>query len=223
MKPSRTKRPFISYIAAYISQFKGGENVPIQSYFYDSINGDRPYSASDFARAFGMIMNNGVVADINGNLGFALSGTDNRTVNQGRATVQGHFVEVTGTETLTVPGGSYNGQIVIRVDITSERRATLVVKTDRNPSQSSSLFELPLYNIVVSNGAIGTVTDLRTQGGALARTAANVVTWEASTSGVRMRTGLYNGTGKPIILYLTANRPAASASEHRVWIQIENF
>jgi hypothetical protein len=198
--------------------------MAIQSYFYDSVNNDRPYSASDFARAFGMILTNGVIADNNGSLGFNLGSTGSTIeVREGRATIQGYFVEVTGTEVVTVPSGSYSGQLVLRVDIAGERRASLVVKTDRSPTQDASMFELPLYNLVVSGGSVTSTINLRVQGGAIAKTASNVVTWESSTTGVRQITGLYNGNGKPIVVYFTANRPAASPSEHRVWIQIENF
>jgi hypothetical protein len=35
--------------------------VAIRSYFYDSVDGDRPYSASDFARAFGIAFENGIL------------------------------------------------------------------------------------------------------------------------------------------------------------------
>jgi hypothetical protein len=197
--------------------------VPIVSYFYDSVNGDRPYSAADFAKAFGMILTNGIIANANGSLGFNIGGTGNRTIFEGRATVQGHFVEVTGSEAISVPSGSYSGQIVLRVDVNNERKASLIVKTDQSPVQSAALFELPLYNVTVSNGAITAVTDLRVQGGAIAKTAANVVTWESQTTGIRMRTGLFAGNGKPIMLYLSSSQPAASATEHRVWIQIDNF
>jgi hypothetical protein len=48
-------------------------------------------------------------------------------------------------------------------------------------------------------------------------------TWQADPNGVSMVIGKYNGTGKPIRLFLTASQPAASSTEHRVWIQIDNF
>lgn len=49
------------------------------------------------------------------------------------------------------------------------------------------------------------------------------VTWSADPNGVKVTLGKYNGTGKPIVLFLTPGQPSASASEHRVWIQIDNF
>jgi hypothetical protein len=198
--------------------------MPIQSYFYDSVDNDRPYSGADFAKAFGMILTNGVIANDNGSLGLNLGSTGSTIeVREGRATIQGHFVEVNGTEIVSVPSGSYSGQLVLRVDIAGERRAMLVAKTDRNPTQDASMFEIPLYNLNVTNGSVTSTTDLRIQGGAIAKTAANVVTWESSATGVRQRTGLFSGDGKPVVVYYTANRPAASPTEHRVWIQIENF
>lgn len=48
-------------------------------------------------------------------------------------------------------------------------------------------------------------------------------TWEADPNGVSMIIGRYGGVGKPIRLFLTAAQPAASSSEHRIWIQIDNF
>ena len=50
--------------------------MTINSYFYDSVNNDRPYSANDFAKAFGIILSDGIIAiDENGVLGFAISRT----------------------------------------------------------------------------------------------------------------------------------------------------
>lgn len=198
--------------------------MAINSYFYDSVNGDRSYSAVDFTRAFGMILTNGVIGSVTGNLGFdtTSSGTT-LTVEHGRATIEGHFVEVTDTEIVTVPSGSYAGQLVIRVDISDERLARLIVKTDQNPIQDAAIYELPLYNLSVTDGIATIGANLKVQGGAIAKTAANVVTWQADTNGVRMNTGLFSGNGKPVVLFLTSAQPSATSTEHRVWIQIDKF
>lgn len=199
--------------------------MTISSFFYDSVDGDRPYSAGDFSKAFGIILEDGVIPkDDTGALGLDMGGTGNTTIYAGKATVQGHFIEVDGTETLTVPAGSYSGMVVLRVDMSAARVATLAIRTDQTPQQDSSLWELPLYNVTVANGAITTIgTDLRKQGGAVAKPPANMVTWTADPNGIYLNCGNYNGTGKPIQLFLTAAQPAASASQNRAWIQIDNF
>lgn len=199
--------------------------MTIKSYFYDSVGGDRPYSGADFADAFGTILTNGVIPNdpATNDLGIDIGGTNFTTIYAGKAVVQGHFVNITGTETLTVPAGTYSGMIVLRVDITGARAASLAVRTDQTPQQDASIWELPLYNCNVASGVITGVTDVRTQGGATAKTASNVVTWSSDPNGIVMNTGLYNNTGKPIKLFLTSAQPAASASEIRTWIQIENF
>lgn len=199
--------------------------MTIYSYFYDSTEADpRPYSAADFARAFGMILTDGVISQDDGTLGFDIGGTNYTTIFAGRAVVQGHFVEVTGTEIIAVPAGTYSGMITIRVDMTDQRRATLNVRTDRAPEQNAAIWELPLYNISVTNGVISSLpSDTRVQGGAVSKTAANVATWQGDLNGVKVNLGKYNSTGKPVVLFLTSAQPGASASEHRVWIQIDNF
>lgn len=163
--------------------------MSINSYFYDSVDGDRPYSAIDFARAFKSSFNTGVLTQSNGSLGLDIGGTDYRYIYAGSAIVEGRFVEVTGSEMIAAPpAGNYDGQVVLRVDANGERAAYLLVKTDRNPVQSELLYELPLYNVTVTNGKMTTiVSDLRTQGGAIASKPPNVgtVLW----AGAAMLTG----------------------------------
>src|SRR4249920_525914 len=107
--------------------------MAITSYFYDSVAGDRPYSAADFSRAFDVILETGFLIreTQGGTFGFDIGGYNFTTIYEGKAIVQGHFVEVTGTEILTVPAGTYSGQVVIQVDIDTTRTASLIVKTDR--------------------------------------------------------------------------------------------
>ena len=213
--------------------------MAITSYFYDSVSGDRPYSAIDFANAFDIVLETGVLIreDVGGTLGFDIGGTNYTTLYEGKAIVQGHFVQVTGTETLTVPAGTYDGQIVIQVDIDGTRSAKIVVKQNRTPIQSATLYELPLYNCTVTSNVITAVTDIRYQGGAVPNNHAHPIsdvtglqaqidkslTWVADPNGVKCTMGKYNGTGKPVVLFLTTSQPSASATEHRVWIQIDNF
>jgi hypothetical protein len=214
--------------------------MAITSYFYDSVAGDeRTYSAADFAKAFDIVFENGVLIreTVNGTLGFDIGGTNYTTIYEGKAIVEGHFVQVTGTETLTVPAGTYNGQVVIQVDMEGTRNAKLVVKQDRVPIQSATFYELVLWNVTVTNDIITTVTDQRFQGGAVPNNHLHAIadvsglqtqidktmTWVADPNGVKCTMGKYNGTGKPVVLFLTTSQPSASATEHRVWIQIDNF
>jgi len=212
--------------------------MTISSYFYDSVNGDRTYSAADFARAFEIGFENGVLLkEVENELGFEIGGTNYLTVYDGKAIIEGHFIEVTGTETLTVPAGDYSGQVVIQLDATNTRTAKLLVKTNQTPIKTTDLYELPLYNCTVTGGIITTVTDVRTRGGAspndhlhpisditnLQSHINSALTWVADPNGVKCIMGRYAGTGKNVVLFLTSGQPSASSTEHRVWIQIDNF
>jgi hypothetical protein len=213
--------------------------MAINSYFYDSVNSDRPYSAKDFATAFGMGFETGFLIreTQGGRFGFDIGGTNYTTIYEGKAIIEGHFVEVTGTEILTVPSGTYSGQIVLRLDADNARNASLVVKTDRSPIQTPSLYELPAYDANVTNGIITSIVDKRYQGGAVPNNHNHKIAeveglqsildekikWVPDINGARAVVGKYNGTGKDIVLYLTTVRPTASPTEHRVWIQIDNF
>jgi hypothetical protein len=208
--------------------------MTITSYFYD----DKPYSAVDFANAFKIAFETGVLIreDVGGTLGFDVGGTNFTTVYEGQAIIEGHYVEVIGTEILTVPAGTYDGQIVIQMDM-ELGTATLVVKQNRTPIKSATFYELPLYDCVVSNNLITSVTDKRVQGGAIPNNHTHAiadvsglqtqidktVTWVADLNGVKCTMGKFNGTGKPVVLFLTSAQPSASSTEHRVWIQIDNF
>lgn len=186
--------------------------MAIKSYFYDSTDLDpRPYSAADFAAAFGMILTDGVIAKTDGTLGFVIGGTNYTTIYDGRAVVQGHFVEITGTEIITVPAGSYSGMITIKIDKTDQRKATINVRTDRTPEQNAAVWEYPLYHITVTNGVISSLpTNVRAQGGAIAKTAANVATWYNDPNGVVLQVGTHK-------IFLTTAEPAKAAKT--IWIQ----
>lgn len=187
--------------------------MAINAYFFDSTDTDpRTYSAADFAAAFGIILQNGIVpSSTDGALGLGWH-TNYTAIGAGRAVVQGHFVNVTAPETITIIGGTYTGMVVLRVDIADARKASIIVRTDQNPQQDSAAWELPLFTVTVSNGVITGITDLRVQGGAVAKTAANVPTYFYRDNGVYLQIGDYS-------LALTPAQPPASAK--RVWIQID--
>ena len=211
--------------------------MAISSYFYD----DTPYSAQDFAKAFDIGFENGVLIreSVGGTLGFDIGGTNFTTVYEGKAIIEGHFIEVNGTETLTVPATptSFSGQIVLQMDRDTAKTTKLVVKTDRTPIQSATFYELPLYNCTVASGIITTVEDIRYQGGAVPNNHLHGISdvtglqsgldarasWTSDPNGVSLYVGKYAGTGKPIRIFFTSAQPSASSTEHRVWIQIDNF
>jgi len=211
--------------------------MAITSYFYDSVGGDRPYSAQAFAKAFDIVFETGVLIReaVGGTLGFDIGGTNFNTVYEGKAVIEGHFVEVTGTETLTVPAGNYNGQVVIQMDFDDVRDAKLVVKQDRTPIQSTSFYELPLYDCTVANNIITTVTDKRYQGGAVPNnhnqpmstidgleTELNTkIEWKQYADGGYLECGLSSG-GKTFRIYLTSTQPwDGDANDRHVWIQTD--
>lgn len=187
----------------------------INAYFFDSNNGDLTYSAVDFAKAFGIILQTGVIAKEAGglDLGFVLGGTNYTTVYGGKAVIEGHFIESTVGVTLTVPPGTYNGLVVLRLDITDSRTATFEVRTDQTPQQDTSIWELPLYEVIVTNGVIGSQYDVRVQGGAVAKIPDSVPTFRYLNNGVYLDLGLYT-------IALTPLQPPAE--EKLVWIQVDN-
>lgn len=214
--------------------------MAINSYFYDSAVGDeRTYSAADFAKAFDIAFENGVLIREaqGGAFGFDIGGTNYTTIYEGKAIIEGRFVEVIGTEILTVPAGSYSGQVVLQVDSDDTRAASLIVKTDRNPITTTSIYQLALWDVTVTNGVITAVTDKRYQGGAVPNNhnqpietitglqthIDKALTWATDPNGVKCTMGKFAGTGKPVVLFLTTGQPSAVSSEHRVWIQIDNF
>lgn len=114
---------------------------------------------------------------------------------------------------LVVPEGTYSGMIVLRLDILDARVASLEVRTDRTPQQDTAIWELPLYNCTVSNGVITSTTDLRVQGGAVAKIPDNIPTYTYKNNGVHLTLGVYE-------IALTPLQPPAQ--EKLVWIQVDN-
>jgi hypothetical protein len=189
--------------------------MTIYAYFFDSVGGDKPYSAADFARAFGVILQTGVLAKESGgtDLGFLLGGAGMTTVYAGKAVIEGHFIESDVGVTLTVPAGSYSGLVVLRLDILDSRTATIEIRTDQTPQQDSAIWELPLWEIVVTNGVIGTYNDVREQGGAVAKLPSNIPTYRYLNNGVYLDLGVYS-------IALTPELPPKE--EKLVWIKIDN-
>jgi hypothetical protein len=198
--------------------------MAINSYFFDSVNNDRAYSAVDFAKAFDIGYETGFLIreTLGGRFGFDIGGTNYTTIYEGTAIIEGHFIEVTGTEILTVPSGTYSGQIVLRLDTDNARTTSLIVKTDRTPSQTPSLYELPVYDANVTNGVITGVIDKRYQGGAVPNNHRhkkeevegldNMVYYFYRDNGAYLQVGDWS-------IALTPSQPPYSAK--RVWIQTD--
>jgi hypothetical protein len=101
--------------------------------------------------------------------------------------------------------------ITIKVDISDQRKATINVRTDRVPEQNAAVWEYPLYNISVTNGVISSLpTNVRAQGGAVAKTASNVPTWYPDPNGVVLKISNHE-------IFFTTAEPAKAAK--RIWIQ----
>jgi hypothetical protein len=144
--------------------------MAINAYFFNSVAGDRTYSARDFARAFDVILQNGVIPEDDGTLGLSVTGTQFNVLNKGKAIIQGHFVDVPVAETITnIPNWDFFGMIVLRLDMTNNRNCTVVVLSHRNPQQDENIWELPLYNVSVAGGVITSAQDLRVGGGAISQ------------------------------------------------------
>jgi hypothetical protein len=213
--------------------------MPIYSYFYDSSNNDRPYSAKDFTRAFDIAFETGFLIreTVGGTFGFDIGGSNLTTIYEGKAIIEGHFIELEGIETISVPAGTYDGQVVLQLDVENERKAKIIMKTNRTPIQTPSFYELPIYDAIVKNGVNTGVYDKRYQGGAIPNNHVHktsdvtglvgaldqMVSWKSDGNGVSVQVGRFAGTGKPIVLYLSSVRPAPSATEIRAWIQIDKF
>lgn len=187
----------------------------INAYFFDSVDGDLKYSAADFAKAFGVILQTGVLAKESGglDLGLVIGGTNYTTIYGGKAVIEGHFIESTVGVTITVPAGSYNGLVVLRLDILDSRTATFEVRTDQTPQQDSAIWELPLYEVSVTNGKINSYVDVRVQGGAVAKIPDNIPSFRYLNNGVYLDLGVYT-------IALTPTLPPRE--EKLVWIQIDN-
>ena len=103
--------------------------------------------------------------------------------------------------------------MVLRLDILDSRTATLEVRTDQTPQQDLAIWELPLWEIVVTNGVIGTYTDVREQGGAIAKLPDNIPSFRYLNNGVYLDLGVYS-------IALTPELPPRE--DKLVWIQVDN-
>lgn len=147
--------------------------MSISSGFFNSLNGDRTYSADDLNYFINGVMTDGIVKGYGSALEVVANGTLNLTVLDGKAFCLGRYVENVGSLTVEIEGGETYPRIdavVVGVDLT-ERTGSIYVKKGEAGSTTSypvienteTLKELCLAYVYVGAGAttITTVTDTR--------------------------------------------------------------
>ena len=147
-----------------------------EKYFpFNSVSGDREYSAVDFAAYFGDIISSGVSAN-GDNLPVTSAGGLNLSVGPGFAWIEGHLYENTTTKTLTLEtGGSLPriDRVVARLDIAERKIEAVILKGTPASSpaapaltRNADYWEIGLANIAVAASAISVtnsnITDTRT-------------------------------------------------------------
>lgn len=128
--------------------------------FFNSINNDRTYDASDVARFLSNFFTNGIF-----NNGLAVSSNDNMTVSvaTGNANINGYAYENTESLTLDVDAAdnelSRIDSVVVRLDLTNRQITTQIIQGQyaSSPSQpsltrSGNIYDLRLANISVPAG-----------------------------------------------------------------------
>lgn len=136
-----------------------------------------------------------------------------------------------GTITLTPAEGTVfetgtpiNAETMNKIESAVEANDTaLGNKVNRDGDTLTGTLTGTTMNATVALQEGGTNLSTKYQAKGNYQASGNYVKYEADINGVRLITGYYGGNGKPIVLYLTSAQPGASASEHRVWIQIDNF
>ncbi len=140
-----------------------------KSGFFNSVNGDRLYDASDFARYFGALASNGVFYHSADNLKVLPGGTGvSVIVSPGSGWINGYSYENDAEMSfqLSTPNGVTPriDRIVLRLDMTL-RRIFLAVKAgvaQANPeppalTRTADVYELALADVFVSHAAVAIV------------------------------------------------------------------
>lgn len=143
-----------------------------RSYFFDSVDHDRIYTAADFARVFGAIAGrDGVIYGYGDELKVTPGTGMAVKVGTGAAFVQGRMLDVYDqAETLPIATADATNpridRVVVRVDLsTAQRKAYLAVKTGTAAAtpvapllqQDSTIWEMSLAQVRVPAGATGVV------------------------------------------------------------------
>lgn len=145
--------------------------------FFDDVNGDREYTASDFSSFFSAILSSGVLSNLSTNLQvLATEGNYNITVKSGIGFISGHYYNLTTDMdfTLDTADGVLNRKdlVVLQLDLNNRLMRTYVKKgtTSSNPvaptvQRDDVIYELALAEIYIGAGATSisqvNVTDTR--------------------------------------------------------------
>ncbi|AEY64837.1 hypothetical protein [Clostridium sp. BNL1100] len=147
-----------------------------KSSFFNSINGDRKYNASDYAAYFGSFIGNGVYPNPGNNLAVTASGGMNISVAAGKAWINGYYYENTGVFNISIDAADgvlkRIDRIVLRLDHLNRQIVLSVLKGTPSSTPTASLltrtsdiYELGIADILINNGDIGInqahITDLR--------------------------------------------------------------
>lgn len=138
--------------------------------FFNSVNNDRVYDASDVARFLSKFFTNGIF-----NNSLQVSSNDNMTVSvaTGNANINGYSYENTESLTLDIDEADSEldriDSVIIRLDLTNRQITTMVLTglTATTPSQptitrSGNIYDLRLANISVPSGITRITSDLIT-------------------------------------------------------------
>lgn len=138
--------------------------------FFNSVNNDRVYDASDVARFLSKFFTNGVF-----NNGLAVSSNDNMTVSvaTGNANINGYVYENTESLTLDIDDADSElnriDSVIVRLDLTNRQITTMILTglTATTPSQptitrTGAVYDLRLANISVPAEATRITTEMIT-------------------------------------------------------------
>lgn len=147
-----------------------------KSSFFNSVNGDRKYNASDYAAYFGSFIGNGVYSNPGNNLAvMAVSGM-NISVTPGKAWINGYYYENTDAFNMSIDpaDGALKriDRIVLRLDHLNRQIVLSVLKgspagtpTAPTLTRNADIYELGIADILINNGDTGVlqaqITDLR--------------------------------------------------------------
>ena len=135
--------------------------------FFNSVNNDRVYDASDVARFLSKFFTNGIF-----NNSLAVSSNDNMTVSiaTGQANINGYGYENTEILTLDIDEADSElnriDSVIVRSDLTNRQITAMILQgqyatTPSQPSiiRSGNVYDLRLANILVNAGATRITTE----------------------------------------------------------------
>ena len=134
-----------------------------KSSFFNSVNGDRKYNASDYAAYFGSFIGNGVYPNPGNNLAVTAVGGMNISVAAGKAWINGYYYENTGTFNMSIDPADgvlkRIDRIVLRLDHLNRQIVLSVLKgtpastpTASLLTRTSDIYELGIADILINNG-----------------------------------------------------------------------